>query len=118
MTDLIEVLARAYDPVGWAWYDKVTAAARETGATHPAAMGFFADKMLRAGAAALAVLDAVRMPTPQMMTEGGDEVFAAKHLSVADQETATCVWIAMIDALRSELVRPAPTEPDQPGEPS
>jgi len=50
----IEAVARAYDPVGWTWYDSA-------GLDHPAKAMFYVDKTSRARAAILA-LDKVRNP--------------------------------------------------------
>ena len=48
---LLERIARAWDPVGWDWYDRAEA-------DHPAKPIFFADQMKRAAR----VRDALKMP--------------------------------------------------------
>ena len=67
MTDPIEAVARAHDPVGWAWYDLATAETAETaktGVLHP-------HRRWAAGLALLAGFDTglVRFSVPASATE-------------------------------------------------
>lgn len=65
--EMVEAGARAHDPVGWAWADRVKGDPEE----HPALPVFLTDQRKRARAALTAALDAAPREVTDAMVEAG-----------------------------------------------
>ncbi len=97
MDEMVERVARAYDPVGWAWYDSAPA-------DHPAKPVFLADKIGRMKTA----IEAMREPTGAMQAMGRDVLatwLPRGELSRAPDNQwhpSNEIWRAMIDAALGE----------------
>lgn len=67
----LEAAMRAYDPIGWAWYDRAVAEEQATGIPHGAIPIWLADQTKRIGAAIRAYEAALWEPIKAAKAYGG-----------------------------------------------